>query len=434
MNENGFKNYYQILGIDKSLLDYVIYDKKKDGKYENKLRNEASKDKKIKEAYEICKNKLCKKYEDRIFKSEKESKLKIGMIERGIENNTDLLKKSKLIGEKESFEENVKYEVKEIKEQFNKRLAEIKEAYETLKTEGARKLYDDQLKEKELEKKNEREFLDETAYTFLEMSEREIELRADTKNNKIIKEAYNKKVEKYTKVLNDISLNPEQRKRAEDILKKAKEYYEKINTKEKRDTYKKELDLKEEIERKKINKEKYSKIDQLDFKMIGTVKEGKNKGRKLVAKTENRNPQVVDFNDSRKIKISKTGEIIFKNSVLLCNSVNEYLISRIINGKEKKDKIYTNLSLPSLTEDNLDYYNCVVNEMLSEDVIEAVTKYNGGYIGMIEKDEASGGYKATIRDKSLNTEEQEIFAAVMINLENEKNKENKKQEDNSLEL
>ena len=250
MNENEFKNYYQILGIDKSLIDYVIYDNKKDGKYENKLRNEASKDKKIKEAYEICKNKLYKKYEDRIFKLEKESKLKIGMIERGIENNTDLLKKSKLIGEKESFEESVKYEVKEIKEQFNKRLAEIKEAYEALKTDGARKLYDDQLKEKELEKKNEREFLDETAYTFFEMSEREIELRADTKNNKIIKEAYNKKVEKYTKVLNDISLKPKQRKRAEDILKKAKEYYEKINTKEKRDTYKKELDLKEEIERK----------------------------------------------------------------------------------------------------------------------------------------------------------------------------------------
>ena len=184
---------------------------------------------------------MCKKYEDRIFKLEKESKLKIGMIERGIENNTDLLKKSKLIGEKESFEESVKYEVKEIKEQFNKRLAEIKEAYEALKTDGARKLYDDQLKEKELEKKNEREFLDETAYRFFEMSEREIELRADTKNNKIIKEAYNKKVEKYTKVLNDINLNSEQRKRAEDILKKAKEYYEKINTKEKRDTYKKEL-------------------------------------------------------------------------------------------------------------------------------------------------------------------------------------------------
>ena len=52
----------------------------------------------------------------------------------------------------------------------------------------------------------------------------------------------------------------------------------------------------------------------------------------------------------------------------------------------------------------------------------------------MKKDEASGGYKATIRDKILNTEEQEIFAAVMINLENEKNKENKKQEDNSLEL
>ena len=51
----------------------------------------------------------------------------------------------------------------------------------------------------------------------------------------------------------------------------------------------------------------------------------------------------------------------------------------------------------------------------------------------MKKDEASGGYKATIRDKILNTEEQEIFAAVMINLENEKIKK-KKQEDNSLEL
>ena len=37
MNENEFKNYYQILGIDKSLIDYVIYDKKKDGKYVPKL-------------------------------------------------------------------------------------------------------------------------------------------------------------------------------------------------------------------------------------------------------------------------------------------------------------------------------------------------------------------------------------------------------------
>lgn len=73
------------------------------------------------------------------------------------------------------------------------------------------------------------------------MSEREIELRADTKNNKIIKEAYNKKVEKYTKVLNDISLNPKQRKRAEDILKKAKEYYEKLILKRKEIHIKKNL-------------------------------------------------------------------------------------------------------------------------------------------------------------------------------------------------
>ena len=63
MNENEFKNYYQILGIDKSLIDYVIYDKKKDGKYKNKLRNEASKDKKKKKENETT-NKLAQKYEE----------------------------------------------------------------------------------------------------------------------------------------------------------------------------------------------------------------------------------------------------------------------------------------------------------------------------------------------------------------------------------
>ena len=73
------------------------------------------------------------------------------------------------------------------------------------------------------------------------MSEREIELRADTKNNKIIKEAYNKKVEKYTKVLNDISLNSEQRKRAEDILKKQRNIMKKLILKRKEIHIKKNL-------------------------------------------------------------------------------------------------------------------------------------------------------------------------------------------------
>ena len=45
MNENEFKNYYQILGIDKSLIDYVIYDKRK---MENMKINYVMKQAKIK--------------------------------------------------------------------------------------------------------------------------------------------------------------------------------------------------------------------------------------------------------------------------------------------------------------------------------------------------------------------------------------------------
>lgn len=438
MNEEGKKNYYEVLGIDKSLIDYVLHEKKENGEYESKLRSEESKNQKIREAYETRRQELFSRHEENILKIHKEYELKLGMIERGIDNNTDLLKKGKLIEEKEKTQKELKMKEEKITEEFNIKLAEIIEAYEMLKTEGARSLYDEQLREIELEKNKERKFLNETAYTFFGISEKEINLRGETKNNKLIYEAYDKKIEKYNELLNDKNLNEDQKNKIRKLIIKAKQYYKLISTKETREKYKMELDLKEEIEqrnlREKLLKEKYSKIEQLDLDMIGTVTNGKNKGKKLVAKTKTKEPQVINLNDSRKIKISKIGEIIFKNNALLCSSVNEYLISRIINGKEKTDKIYTNLSLPSLSEDNLDYYNCVVNEMLSEDIIEAVTKYNGGYIGMIEKDKENGGYKATIKDKRLNTEEQENFAAVMINLKNEKNKEDKEQEDDNLEL
>lgn len=438
MSEENRKNYYEVLGIDKSLVDYVLCEKKKSGEYESKLRSEESKDLKIKEAYEACKDELFSKHKEKILGIHKEYELKLGMIEIGIKNNTDLLRKNKLIEEKENIQEELRMKEEKSTEEFNIKLAEIIEAYEMLKTEGARSLYDEQLREIELEKNKERKLLNETAYTFFGISEKEINLRGEAKNNKLINETYERKLEKYNEVLNNKNLNENQKNKIRKLIIKTKQYYNLISNKEKREKYKKKLDLKEETEKRKLReqllKEKYSKIEQLDLDMIGTVTSGKNKGKKLVVKKENKDFQVIDLNDSRKIKISKIGEIIFKDSALLCNSVNEYLISRIVNGKEKTDKIYTNLSLTSLSEDNLDYYNCVVNEMLSEDVIEAVTKYNGGYIGMIEKDEVSGGYKATIKDKSLNIDEQEIFAAVMINLENEKNKEDKKQEDGNLEL
>ena len=62
--------------------------------------------------------------------------------------------------------------------------------------------------------------------------------------------------------------------------------------------------------------------------------------------------------------------------------------------------------------DNPEYYDCVVNELLSEDSIEG-SKYNGGYIGNVERAK-DGKYTSTLDRKELNAEEQEMLTAVML--------------------
>ena len=90
--------------------------------------------------------------------------------------------------------------------------------------------------------------------------------------------------------------------------------------------------------------------------------------------------------EDKEIILRKTGEINFLNSIGNYSAyINEYEISRNINGEKKVDTIYTNLSLPELSINkksgkpvNEKYYNCVVNKLLAEDTIEG-SKYNGGY-------------------------------------------------------
>ena len=87
------------------------------------------------------------------------------------------------------------------------------------------------------------------------------------------------------------------------------------------------------------------------------------------------------------------------------------------NNTDKVDKIYTILDVPKLGFNkktgklvNSQYYDCVVNKLLSEETIEG-SKYNGGYIGLVEKKQ--NGYDITI-DKKLSEEEQENLTAIMI--------------------
>ena len=106
--------------------------------------------------------------------------------------------------------------------------------------------------------------------------------------------------------------------------------------------------------------------------------------------------------------------------------IDEYEIRRIIEGEERVDIVYTHLSLPSLKIQeetgkpiNDDYYDCVVNKLLSEEMIKG-SKYNSGYIGQIEQDK-KGNYYTTLDKGKLNAREQEMLSAVMMMQQREVN-------------
>lgn len=219
--------------------------------------------------------------------------------------------------------------------------------------------------------------------------------------------------------------------------------YECVKTEELRQKYNKSIDnpqeeklyieymreiignIKQEIKEKQ-NKERYSKAEKYNPELIKTINKGKNQGKKLVARESSKDPVIISLDDERKIKIKCTGTIHFAN-LLGCQSyVNEYQIERVVDNQPKVDTVYTMLDLPKLgfnkntgKPSNLQYYNCVTNKLLSEEAIEG-SKYNGGYIGLVEKNE--NGYDITI-DKKLSEEEEENLTAVMIlNAREEKRK------------
>lgn len=93
------------------------------------------------------------------------------------------------------------------------------------------------------------------------------------------------------------------------------------------------------------------------------------------------------------IRIAETGRIDYTNfSSVLKSSVSEYIVKRMINGEEQQDYIYGNLSIIDLSIDkytgkpiNPEYYDLIVNKVLSKESVETCAKYNHGYIGEIEE-------------------------------------------------
>lgn len=412
------KNFYQILKINPGLVSMTY----NDNPVEKVVRDPKSSDKLIKDAYETRMNELSQEYEEELKNLLNRQKHEIDILEFSLSfNNVD--KKKKEINDKiKEKKVEHKNEISSLKSKFEEMRDEVINAYNQIATEGLRALY-----ERKMNFKSERPYLDgDNAYDFFAISEEYIYSLNALEADKLVKEAYDKTVKSYESSLLKTDIDEEMRKEIEIKLSLAHEYYKKICDMDSRIKYKEELDLKEKAKKMEILddliRDKCSKVDQFDPELIQTVFDSEKGAVKAVKYIKAKEPATLYLLDqkNRRMILKKTGELVFRNTPDGVESyISEYEIKRIINGKERTDKVYANLNLPQLGFDEKtgelvdpEYYNCVVNELLSEGVIRGA-KYNKGYIGGVEKNK-NGRYQIILSNKELDPDEKENLAAVMI--------------------
>lgn len=321
---------------------------------------------------------------------------------------------------------------------------QLANVYEQIKSQELRDLYEQSVNEKLKREQGNRKIINfekfcnrkntitATAYSILHISERELrtgnEEEIDQKIEMKKEELINMWTERIEKAKGDKSKNFFKTKiRIESIIQEIQNAYELINTAAKREQYLTKLEeqkreMEEERRERKIEN-KYSHAEEYNPGLIASSKKSEQQilWNKMVRRLDkNGNEYIYEDEEGREIRIKKTGEVIYVNGGGGKISVDEYEITRIIDGEEIKDIIYTDtikhilLSRDKETGMPIDpkYYNCVVNELLSEEAIEG-SKYNGGYIGKICKDK-EGNYQITLGDENLSTTEQENLTAVMI--------------------
>ncbi len=248
-----------------------------------------------------------------------------------------------------------------------------------------------------------------------------------------------------TQYLNELEKESDYRKKnqLELIIQQIEEAYDTVSTEEKRKQYRTEEQTKQTVQKRKLDEEqikrKYSHISEYNRNSLEGTFSNKNHPKMIVVRKEVLSNEIpYPDEQNRNLRVRKTGRIEFTNWMGGQLYVDELEVRREIEGKEKVDTIYTNLSVPDLDVDmntgvpaNPDYYNCFTNKLLAEDTIQG-SKYNEGFIGGIEKD-TDGNYYITLEKQQKEEEklppiEQQQMAAVIrwkqIEKEKSEGKEN----------
>ena len=306
------------------------------------------------------------------------------------------------------------------RELIEKQIDEVKNAYRKIKTPILREIYNQELDELKRKERGER-LVNKNAYEILNTTRDALKMRVEERNDELLKSKKDELIKRYLEMITSTTTFSEKLK-IDLKINQIKESYNLVKTADRRKIYNEKLDLEEEARRIRLRKEeirrKYSHEEEKDPSLIYTNKNSV----KAIKKIKNKASQIYFLIDKqgREIILKRTAEIIYRNSTQVYDGyVNEYELERNVNGVEKIDKVYTNILLRELSFDeetgkpeNPEYYDCVVNELLSEDSIEG-SKYNGGYIGNVERAK-DGKYTSTLDRKELNAEEQEMLTAVML--------------------
>ena len=235
----------------------------------------------------------------------------------------------------------------------------------------------------------------EDAYSVFGIA-RDICEKRDCEGNCIeLDEAIKKRLEGLMELANKTKTLDFKEKQKNELRKKQiRDAYELIKNSSKRREYNKKLDMQKEKRKENLLRSKYQAKTYEKFR-----------GQIRYKKCENMIRHKYYKQDNSSILLTQTGVIAYRDLQGI-NKLDEYEFERIIDGEKCIDKIYINLSIFDLSIDknvrrpivNPEYYNYIVNELLSEENILKAKKYNYNYMGKVIKDK-DGNYQTVLDSK-----------------------------------
>lgn len=305
--------------------------------------------------------------------------------------------------------------------QIENEISECEKAYKKVASPILREEYDTN----RYDNSNTKIYNPKTAYDYLNISRKKLETLSIEEIDEEIKKRWMDLIEHYNQMKKD-TINANDIRKIEKQKGIIEEAYNLIKSSAKRKQYEEVLQKRQQKHDKQVRslniRKKYNHIEEYDPSLIDNKRTAKAitlEDKAVIRKEEPDTEEFYLFGEKTDLKIRKTGKVMYRSYSTGINSIDEYEITRMVNGEIRRDIVYTNLekiklSINTRTGEIEDpyYYDCVVNELFSEESIEGA-KCNAGYIGQVLRDK-QGNYYTTLGQSKLSLEDREKLTAILI--------------------